>query len=117
MKALTKKSSTKLDFNELTKIILKDLDDNKADNIINIDLRKKSDLCQTMIIASGTSSRHASSLAENLVFMLKHLENRPEFAVEGLDSGQWVVIDLYNIVIHIFVPEVRGFYDLEGLWG
>jgi ribosome-associated protein len=117
MKAPTKTSSNRIDINKLTKIILSDLCDNKADNVINIDLSDKSDLCQTMIIASGTSSRHASSLAQNLVFMLKHLDKRPEFAVEGLDSGQWVVIDLYDIVIHIFVPEVRDFYDLEGLWG
>ena len=67
MKNLSTASSSKLDLKELTKVILKNLNDNKADNVLNIDLSNKSDLCQTMIIASGTSSRHASSLADSSV--------------------------------------------------
>ena len=100
---------------EIKKIIEKTLDKNKAQNIISINLKNKSYIADYMIIASGTSSRHLQSLSENLVMELKKngLEN---CKIEGKESKDWKLVDANDIIIHIFHPEKRDFYDLEKMW-
>ena len=91
------------------------LDSNKAKNIISIDLKKKSHIADYMIIASGTSSRHLQSLSENLVSELKKI-GIYNCRIEGKDSNDWKLVDAIDIIIHIFHPEKREFYDLEKMW-
>ena len=91
------------------------LGDNKAKNIVSIDLKKKSYIADYMIIASGTSSRHLQSLSENLVSELKKIGIR-NCRIEGKDSRDWKLVDAMDIIIHIFHPEKREFYDLEKMW-
>ena len=91
------------------------LDNNKAKNIVSIDLKKKSYIADYMIIASGTSSRHLQSLSENLVSELKKIGIR-NCRIEGKDSRDWKLVDAMDIIIHIFHPEKREFYDLEKMW-
>ena len=95
--------------------IEKILDDNKAQNIICIDLKNKSYIADYMVIASGTSSRHLQALSEILVTQLKKLgvEN---CRIEGKDSSDWKLVDAHDVIVHIFHPEKREFYDLEKMW-
>ena len=95
--------------------IEKILDDNKAQNISSIDLKNKSFIADYMIVASGTSSRHLQSLAEILVTELKKL-GLTECRIEGRDSSDWKLVDAHDVIIHIFHPEKREFYDLEKMW-
>ena len=91
------------------------LDNNKAKNIVSIDLKKKSYIADYMIIASGTSSRHLQSLSENLVSELKKI-GVINCRIEGRESNDWKLVDAIDIIIHIFQPEKREFYDLEKMW-
>ena len=95
--------------------IEKILDDNKAINIKCIDLKNKSYIADYMVIASGTSSRHLQALSEILVVQLKKLgiEN---CRIEGKDSNDWKLVDAHDVIVHIFHPEKREFYDLEKMW-
>ncbi len=100
---------------DLKKIILKTLDLNKAQDIISIDLKDKSSMADYMIIASGTSSRHIQSLSEQVLEKLK--ENGVKNSkIEGKDSGEWKLVDGIDLIIHIFHPEKRKFYELEKMW-
>ena len=96
-------------------IIEKTLNDNKAKNIITIDLKKKSFVADYMIIASGTSSRHLQSLSEILVFELKKF-GIDNCRIEGKESDYWKLVDAIDIIVHIFHPEKRKLYDLEKMW-
>tara|TARA_B110000305_G_C19273276_1_gene555589 strand:- start:132 stop:479 length:348 start_codon:yes stop_codon:yes gene_type:complete len=91
------------------------LDNNKAKNIVSINLKKKSYIADYMIIASGTSSRHLQSLSENLVSELKKI-GVYNCRIEGKDSRDWKLVDAIDIIIHIFHPDKREFYDLEKMW-
>ena len=91
------------------------LDNNKAKNIVSIDLKNKSYIADYMIVASGTSSRHLQSLSENLVSELKKI-GIYNCRMEGKDSSDWKLVDAIDIIIHIFHPEKREFYDLEKMW-
>ena len=91
------------------------LDDNKAKNIVSINLKEKSHIADYMIIASGTSSRHLQSLSENLISELKKI-GVYNCRMEGRDSSDWKLVDAIDIIIHIFHPEKREFYDLEKMW-
>ena len=95
--------------------IEKILDNNKARNITSINLKNKSYIADYMIIASGTSSRHLQSLSENLLIELKKfgLEN---CRIEGYESSDWKLVDAIDIIVHLFHPEKRSFYDLEKMW-
>ena len=95
--------------------IEKILDDNKAQNIICIDLKNKSYIADYMIIASGTSSRHLQALSEILVAKLKKL-GIDNCRIEGKDSNDWKLVDTHDVIVHIFHPEKREFYDLEKMW-
>jgi len=100
---------------EIKKYIEKILDNNKARSITSINLRNKSYIADYMIIASGTSSRHLQALSEILVTELKKfgIEN---CRIEGKESSEWKLVDAHDIIIHIFHPEKREFYDLEKMW-
>jgi len=91
------------------------LDANKAKNIVSIDLKKKSYIADYMIIASGNSSRHLQSLSESLILELKKI-GVYNCRMEGRDSKDWKLVDAMDIIIHIFHPEKREFYDLEKMW-
>ena len=91
------------------------LDDNKAQNITSINLKNKSYIADYMIIASGTSSRHLQALSEILVSQLKKL-GIDNCRIEGKDSNDWKLVDTQDVIVHIFHPEKREFYDLEKMW-
>jgi ribosome-associated protein len=91
------------------------LDNNKAQNIICINLKNKSYIADYMIIASGTSSRHLQSLSEILVTELKKIGVNG-CRIEGRDSNDWKLVDACDVIVHIFHPEKREFYDLEKMW-
>ncbi|MEO1976269.1 MAG: ribosome silencing factor [Paracoccaceae bacterium] len=95
--------------------VLKSLDDNKAEDVVQIDLRGKTAVCDQMVIASGRSSRQVVSIAEKLAEDLKHtLGILPK--AEGQDTGDWVLVDTGDVIVHVFRPEVRDFYQLEKMW-
>ena len=100
---------------DLKKIIIKTLDRNKALDIVSIDLKDKSSIADYMIVASGTSSRHIQSLSEQVLekFKTNGLKN---CKIEGKDSAEWKLVDGIDIVVHIFNPEKRKFYELEKIW-
>ena len=95
--------------------IEKILDDNKALNITSIDLKNKSYIADYMVIASGTSSRHLQALSEILVDQLKKLGIN-DCRIEGKNSNDWKLVDAHDVIVHIFHPEKREFYDLEKMW-
>ena len=100
---------------DIKKNIEKILDNNKASNITSIDLKNKSYIADYMIIASGTSSRHLQALSEILLIELKKI-GLEKCRIEGRESNDWKLVDANDIIIHIFHPEKRKFYDLEKMW-
>lgn len=100
---------------QLLKRILASLDDDKAENVITINLEGRSALCDAAVIASGRSSRHVAAMAEHLARRLKEngYGTRP---ISGQGQGDWVLVDAGDVIVHIFRPEVRDYYDLEGMW-
>ena len=100
---------------DLKKIIIKTLDSNKALDIVSIDLKDKSSIADYMIVASGTSSRHIQSLSEQVLEMFK-TNGLKNCKIEGKDSTEWKLVDGIDIVVHIFNPEKRKFYELEKIW-
>ena len=89
--------------------------DNKAQDVVLLDLRGVTDMTDFFIIASGTSDTHVRSLGENIMAELKK-EGSPAHHVEGLEKGRWVLLDFVDFVVHIFHPTLRNFYQLERLW-
>ena len=100
---------------EIKKNIENILDNNKAQNIISINLKDKSYIADYMIIASGTSSRHLQALSEILVSELKKI-GLGNCRIEGKDSSEWKLVDTQDVIVHIFHPAKRKFYDLEKMW-
>ena len=100
---------------DIKRNIEKILDDNKALNISTIDLKNKSYIADYMIIASGTSSRHMQALSEILVSELKKI-GLSDCRIEGRESNDWKLVDTNDIIVHIFHPKKRDFYDLEKMW-
>ena len=100
---------------DLKEIVVRTLDKNKAQNIVSIDLKDKSSMADYMIIASGTSSRHIQSLSEQVLEKLKDNGIR-ESKIEGKDSTEWKLVDGIDLIVHIFHPEKRKFYELEKMW-
>jgi ribosome-associated protein len=100
---------------ELLTRILASLDDDKAENIVTVDLVGRSALCDAAVIASGRSSRHVAAMAEHLGRRLKEAGygTRP---ISGAAQGDWVLVDAGDVIVHVFRPEVRDYYDLEGMW-
>ena len=100
---------------DLKSIILDTLDSNKALDIISIDLKNKSSMADYMIIASGTSSRHIQALSEQVLEKLK-ANGIKNSKIEGKESNDWKLVDGIDLIVHIFNPEKRKFYELEKIW-
>ncbi|AMY67396.1 ribosome silencing factor [Frigidibacter mobilis] len=95
--------------------VLASLDDDKAEDVVSIDLRGRSSVADHMVICSGRSSRQVGAIAEKLVDRMKTEFGRV-CKIEGKDQGDWVLIDVGDVVVHVFRPEVRDFYQLEKMW-
>ena len=100
---------------DLKQVVINTLDINKAQDIVSIDLKDKSSMADYMIIASGTSSRHIQSLSEQVLNKLKD-NGIKDSKIEGKDSSEWKLVDGIDLIIHIFHPEKRKFYELEKMW-
>jgi ribosome-associated protein len=100
---------------DLLRRIIASLDDDKAENIVTIDLEGRSALADAAVIASGRSSRHVAAIADHLARKLKEggYGTRP---ISGAATGDWVLVDAGDVIVHVFRPEVRDYYDLEGMW-
>ena len=103
------------DTGALEALILKRLDDEKAQDILHIDLRGRSSLADGLVIASGRSQRHVGAIADHLLRLLKD-EGYGKARVEGLPACDWVLIDTGDVIVHLFRPEVRSFYNIEKIW-
>ena len=99
----------------VTKLALGALEDMKAQQLRVIDVRGRMDVADTLIIASGTSDRHVKSLAANVVSAAKKA-GHPPYGVEGERTGEWVLVDLHEVIVHVMLPAVREFYAIEKLW-
>jgi ribosome-associated protein len=99
----------------LKALVVDALEDLKAVDLVTIDVRDLTDVTDTLVIASGNSNRHVKSLADNVTVKAKAAGHMP-LGVEGLDAGEWVLVDLGDVVAHIMLPATRSFYDLERLW-
>lgn len=97
------------------KLVLESLDDSKAENVTSIDITGKSALGDYMVVVSGRSNRHVTAIAEHLIDDLKAGGIGP-VRVEGLEAGDWILIDSGDIIVHIFRPEIREFYNIEKMW-
>ena len=100
---------------DLKSVVINTLDLNKAQDIVTIDLKDKSSMADFMIIASGTSSRHIQSLSEQVLEKLRK-NGIKNSKIEGKDSNEWKLVDGIDLIIHIFHPEKRKFYELEKMW-
>jgi ribosome-associated protein len=100
---------------QLCALIIDALDDLKAKNIVTLDVRRMTSVTDYMIVASGTSSRHVKSLVDNVAEKARAAGHRP-IGVEGEEGGEWVLLDLQDALVHVMLPAVREFYNLEKLW-
>ena len=100
---------------DLKQIVINTLDANKAENIVSISLKDKSSIADYMIVASGTSSRHIQALSEQVLEKLKN-NGVNECKIEGKESNEWKLVDGIDLIVHIFHPEKRKFYELEKMW-
>ena len=107
-------SEIKQDDEKILAIVEKTLEDNKADDVVVMDLRGKTSLASYMVVASGTSQRHVASLAEKVQQNLK--AEGYKSTSEGEERADWVLIDAFDVIIHLFKPEVREFYNIEKMW-
>ncbi len=99
----------------LRALVKQALEDLKAEDVIELDVRDKTSVADYLFIASGSSSRHVKSIASNVVADAKHSGLQP-LGVEGEQEAEWVLVDLGDIIVHVMQPQVREFYDLESLW-
>ncbi|MFZ1340733.1 MAG: ribosome silencing factor [Paracoccaceae bacterium] len=100
---------------QLLAAVLASVDDDKAEDIVQIDLRGRSDVADYMVICSGRSSRQVAAISEKLADRLKE-QFRLSVKMEGKETGDWVLIDTGDVIVHVFRPEVRDFYQLEKMW-
>jgi ribosome-associated protein len=101
--------------NQLQQLVVSSLEDFKATDILVIDVSGKNPLTERMVIASGSSTRHVKSMADHLVVRSKAAGN-PPLGVEGAGEGEWVLVDLNDVIVHLMLPQTRAFYNLEKLW-
>jgi ribosome-associated protein len=115
MTPATVKRARKRPQRQLKSVVVDALEDMKAVNVKVLDVRGLTDITDTMVIASGTSDRHVRSVADRVVEKAKQAGVRP-FGIEGERDGEWVLVDLHDVLVHIMLPRVREFYGLEKLW-
>jgi ribosome-associated protein len=101
--------------NELSELVVEALEDIKAVDIVKLDVRDMTTVTDWMIVASGTSSRHVKALIDNVSDVVKAAGHRP-VGIEGEEGGEWVLLDLQDALVHVMLPKVREFYNLEKLW-
>lgn len=99
---------------DLLPLILKQLDDDKAEQTIAIDVRGRTSIADHLVVTTGRSNRHVASIAEHLIEAVGKNGRKPRF--EGLPAADWVLIDAGDVIVHVFRPEVREFYNLEKMW-
>lgn len=99
---------------QILDIVVKTLDDGKAEDIVVLDLQGKTSIANQMVVCSGTSNRHVAAMVEQLELNLKKAGVKS--TVEGAEKADWVLIDAFDVIVHIFKPEVREFYNLEKMW-
>lgn len=105
-----------MQLDELKQLVITAIEDLKGENIVVLDVSDKTSVTDLMIIASGTSSRHVKSIADNVVEEAKKAGVMP-LGMEGETQSEWVLVDLGDVLVHVMQPQVREFYDLEKLWG
>ncbi|MCK0206546.1 ribosome silencing factor [Starkeya koreensis] len=108
-------SETSFDAEEILALVLARLDDDKAEDVVSIELRGKTTIADYMVVASGRSQRHVGAIADHLVEGLK-ARGVKGVRVEGQPACDWVLIDASDVIVHVFQPEVRGFYNIEKMW-
>ena len=108
-------SDARLDAEEILALVLARLDDDQAEDVVSIELRGKTTIADYMVVASGRNQRHVGAIAEHLVEALK-AHGVKGVRVEGFPACDWVLIDASDVIVHIFQPEVRGFYNIEKMW-
>jgi ribosome-associated protein len=101
---------------QLAKRAVEVVHDKLGEDILLLDLRDSSPLTDYFVVVTASSTIHAQAIAEELLFRLKH-EGRPAHHAEGIENGQWILLDYFDVVVHIFLGETRQFYGLERLWG
>jgi ribosome-associated protein len=111
----TQTARDELTTNQLQQLVVSSLEDFKATDTLVIDVSGKNPLTERMVIASGNSTRHVKSMAENLIVKAKAVGN-PPLGVEGMSEGEWVLVDLNDVIVHLMLPQSRAFYNLEKLW-
>jgi len=116
MTSLKTKKTKELSGADIAALIADICDDRKGQNIITLDVRKFSPITDYLVIASGTSSRHVDALADNIILKLKSFGLKPTH-VEGREDASWVLVDFGDVIVHLFQPETRSFYNIERLWG
>ncbi len=100
---------------KLSNLVVAALDDIKGQNIVKLDVRSMTTVTDHMIVASGTSGRHVRALIDNVLEKARKSGHRP-IGIEGESGGEWVLLDLQDVVVHVMLPKVREFYNLERLW-
>jgi ribosome-associated protein len=100
---------------ELQQLVVSTLEDLKANDIQDLDVRGRNALTDWFVIASGNSTRHVKSMAEKLIMSAKNAGN-PPLGIEGQTQGEWVLVDLNDVIVHLMLPQTRAFYNLEKLW-
>ena len=105
-----------MDHDKLKQFVIEKIEDLKGRDIIDLDVAGKSSVTDTMLICSGNSKRHVVSIAENVVMEMKQA-GHPPLSIEGQETGEWVLVDLGDVVVHVMQDEARDFYQLEKLWG
>ncbi|NVJ69511.1 MAG: ribosome silencing factor [Alphaproteobacteria bacterium] len=101
---------------DLLKTVIAALDDNKAEDIVSINLAGKSSIADHMVIANGRSQRQVAALSDYVIKAMKQAGHK-DIVVQGLEQADWVLIDAGDVIVHIFRPEVRSFYNLDKMWG
>lgn len=100
---------------EIKQLVIKALEDLKAEDITVLDVTEKTSVTDWLVIATGSSSRHVKSIANNVIIEAKKA-GKPPLGIEGEDDGEWVLVDLGDIIVHVMQQQVREYYDLESLW-
>ncbi|MDN3652567.1 ribosome silencing factor [Thalassotalea ponticola] len=101
---------------QLVDFVNNELDNMKARDIVTIDVRDKASFTDVMVICSGNSTRHVKSIVDNLHTQIKHTDVTP-LGLEGTDIGEWALLDLGDVIVHVMIDETRDLYQLEKLWG
>lgn len=113
---VTDSNPVNLQSEAIRKMALHALEDLKAENVVQLDVRPQASFTDYMIFASGNSTRHVRAIADSVVESADKA-GRPVLGVEGEDVGEWILVDLGDVVVHVMLPEVRNYYELEKLWG